>query len=99
MSTNVKKAGIDPWLFAAAPLFMLAVAAAAYPAFRADPVSAPGMILLAGLTATALIGLFAFGRVSEATPELEADDLLSALEEPAAICSADGRVLASNAGW
>jgi len=99
MSQAIQKRRFDPWLFVAAPLFMLAVAAAAYPAFRADPVSAPGLLLLVGLTAVAVIGLFAFGRVSEATPQLEADDLLGALEEPSAIVSPDGRILAGNAGW
>ena len=99
MSQATQTRRFDPWLFVAAPLFMLAVAAAAYPAFRADPVSTPGLILLVGLTVTAIVGLFAFGRVSEATPHLEADDLLGALEEPAAIVSADGRILASNPGW
>ena len=89
----------DPWLLIAAPLFMLAVGAAAYPAFRADPMSAPGLVLLVGLTVTAVVGLFAFGRVSEATPHLEADDLLGALEEPAAIVSPDGRILSGNDGW
>ena len=99
MSQAIQKRRFDPWLFVAAPLFMLAVGAAAYPAFRADPVSAPGLLLLVGLTAVAVIGLFAFGRVSEATPQLEADDLLGALEEPSAIVSPDGRILAGNSGW
>lgn len=99
MQQAARRSGFDPWLLIAAPLFMVAVAAAAYPAFRADPVSAPGILLLLGLTGVALIGLFAFGRVSEATPHLEADDLLGALEEPSAIVTSDGRVLAGNAGW
>jgi len=99
MNQTTRTPRFDPWLLVAAPLFMVAVAAAAYPAFRADPVSAPGLILLVGLTATALVGLFAFGRVSEVTPQLDADDLLGALEEPAAIVSPDGRILAGNDGW
>jgi len=99
MQQAARRSGFDPWLLIAAPLFMVAVAAAAYPAFRADPVSAPGILLLLGLTGVALIGLFAFGRVSGATPQLEADDLLGALEEPSAIVTSDGRVLAGNAGW
>ncbi len=99
MNQTTRTQRFDPWLLVAAPLFMVAVAAAAYPAFRADPVSAPGLILLVGLTVTALVGLFAFGRVSEVTPHLEADDLLGALEEPSAIVSPDGRILAGNPGW
>ena len=99
MRQVIEKRHLDPWLWVAAPMFMLAVGAAAYPAFRADPVSTPGMLLLVGLTAVAVIGLFAFGRVTDATPQLEADDLLGALEEPSAIVSADGRILAGNVGW
>ena len=99
MQLAARKPGFDLWLLIAAPLFMAAVAAAAYPAFRADPVSGPGIALLIGLTGVALFGLFAFGRVSEATPELEADDLLGALEEPSAIVTSDGKILAGNAGW
>ena len=99
MSQATQTRRFDPWLLMAAPLFMLAVAAAAYPAFRADPTSTPGIILLVGLTVTAVVGLFAFGRVSDVTPHLEADDLLGALEEPSAVVSPDGRVLAGNPGW
>lgn len=42
--------------------FVVAVAALAWPAFRSDPWSAPGLMLIFTAGAIALIGLFAFGR-------------------------------------
>ena len=37
---------VDPWLIVAAIGFVAAVGGAAYPAFRNDPLSAPGLILI-----------------------------------------------------
>jgi len=94
---------IDPWLVTAAVCFVIAVAAAAYPAFRHDPWSAPGLILIVTLAAVALMGVMAFGR-ADAGVRRRADgdaavDLLDAMAEPAALVWSGGRVLAFNAAW
>ena len=94
---------IDPWLVTAAVCFVIAVAAAAYPAFRHDPWSAPGLILIVTLAAVALMGVFAFGRADAGERRRAAGDaavdLLDALAEPAALVWSGGRVLAFNAAW
>ncbi|MBX3478257.1 MAG: response regulator [Brevundimonas sp.] len=81
--------------------FGVAVAAVAYPAFRSDPWSAPGLMLIFTAGAVALIGLFAFGRAA-APRRLSGDaavEVLDALSEPAALVWASGQVLAFNAAW
>jgi two-component system, cell cycle sensor histidine kinase and response regulator CckA len=94
---------IDPWLVTAAVCFVIAVAAAAYPAFRNDPWSAPGLILIVTLAAVALMGVMAFGRADSGERRRAAGDaavdLLDAMAEPAALVWSGGRVLAFNAGW
>src|SRR5690606_19961879 len=78
----------------------LAVAAIAYPAFRANAFSAPGLMLIFAAGATALIWLFAFGRaeVRRANGDT-AVEMLDALAEPAALVWPSGQVLAYNAAW
>jgi len=93
---------LDPWSAGAAVLFLAAVGAAAYPAFRADPFSTPGVLLLLGLVGVATLGLIAFGAAESKAGiegELAPEALLAALVEPAALVGADGRVLAANAAW
>jgi two-component system cell cycle sensor histidine kinase/response regulator CckA len=90
----------DPLLIAMAVGFVVAVAALAYPAFRADPTSAPGLILIFTVGAVALIGLFAFARSETRKPLGDATiDLLDAMAEPAALVWSTGQVLAFNAAW
>ncbi len=93
-------AGLDPWLVTAAVFFVIAFAAAGYPAFRSDPWSAPGLILIIAISAVALVGLFAFAR-AEQTPArpAQAIDLISALSEPAALVTSGGGVLSHNGAW
>ncbi len=91
---------IDPWFLGAAALFAGALAAAAYPAFRAQPGSGPGLLLLAGLAGVALLSLFAFrGSGTERAEGVSADQLIGALEEAAALVAPDGRILAANDPW
>jgi two-component system cell cycle sensor histidine kinase/response regulator CckA len=91
---------LDPWFWSAAGLFAAALAAAAYPAFRTDPLSAPGMLLLVGLVGVAFLGFFAFGAAdSRPVGDYGPEALIDALEEPAALVAPDGRVVAANAGW
>jgi two-component system cell cycle sensor histidine kinase/response regulator CckA len=92
----------DPWFLGAAVLFAGALAAAAYPAFRAQPGSGPGLLLLFGLAGVALLSIFAFrgSGSSERSPEgFGLSDLVEALEEPAAIVASDGRILGANGRW
>ncbi|HEY0053382.1 MAG TPA: ATP-binding protein [Caulobacteraceae bacterium] len=91
---------LDPWLVGASVLLTFAVACAAYPAFRADPVSAPGLILLIGVGLVALMGLFAFRQADAAPPqEPQALDWMAALDEPAALAAADGAIISANTAW
>ena len=90
----------DPLLIVMAVGFVIAVGALAYPAFRADPTSAPGLVLIFTVGAVALIGLFAFARGESRKPLGDATvDLLDAMAEPAALVWSTGQVLAFNAAW
>ena len=89
---------VDPLRAAGAAFFVLAVAAAAYPAVRAGPATVGGLILLIGLATVCFLGLFAFAR-PEARKAPPLDGFVRALAEPAAILSPDGRMLAANPAW
>ncbi len=93
---------IDPLSIAAAVFFLLAIVAAAYPAFRAGPSTGAAMLLLIGLAGVAFLGIYAFAS-SEPRRALASDDglhaLVDALAEPAAVTSADGRLVSFNAAW
>ncbi|HEV7229168.1 cell cycle histidine kinase CckA [Brevundimonas sp.] len=99
--TPSRRQAFDPLLIVMAVGAAAAVAAMAYPAFRADPFSAPGMILICAAAGVALIGLFAFGR-HEAVQRPSGDaavEILDALAEPAALVWSSGQVLAFNGAW
>jgi two-component system cell cycle sensor histidine kinase/response regulator CckA len=98
--TATSRKGFDPLLIVMAAGFVVAVGALAYPAFRADPLSAPGLMLIFSVGAVALIGLFAFARSERRKPLGDVTvDLLDAMAEPAALVWASGQVLAFNAAW
>ena len=98
--TSTKGRPFDPLLIVMALGFVVAVGALAYPAFRADPTSAPGLVLIFTVGAVALIGLFAFARSETRKPIGDATvDLLDAMAEPAALVWSTGQVLAFNAAW
>jgi len=98
--TSTKGRPFDPLLIVMAVGFVIAVGALAYPAFRADPTSAPGLVLIFTVGAVALIGLFAFARSETRKPIGDATiDLLDAMAEPAALVWPSGQVLAFNAAW
>jgi len=95
---------IDPLASAAAAFFVVAIAAAAYPAFRAGPTTGPGLLLLIGLAGVAFLGLFAFATTElRETAAPSADEsvagLVDALQEPAAVAGADGRLVCANRAW
>ena len=96
-----ERRGFDAIGAAAAALFVMAIVAAAYPAFKAGPSSGPGMLLLLGLAGVAFIGIFAFGS-GDAKGGAERNawgEVLDALSEPAAVLSKDGRIIRANAAW
>src|SRR5690606_22995759 len=98
--TATDRKGFDPLLIFMAAGLVVVVAALAYPAFRADPMSAPGLVLIFTVGAVALIGLFAFARGETRKPSSDAAvDLLDAMAEPAALVWATGQVLTYNAAW
>jgi two-component system cell cycle sensor histidine kinase/response regulator CckA len=90
---------LDIFVMAGAAFFVAAALAAAYPALRAGPETAGGLMLLLGLAGVAVLGLYAFRQAppAEAAPDL--GPLLEALAEPACVIAADGRILAANAAW
>jgi two-component system, cell cycle sensor histidine kinase and response regulator CckA len=93
---------VEPLSVIAAVFFILAVLAAAYPAFKAGPATGPGLLLLGGLAGVAFAGIYAFAS-SEPRRVLSSDDglhaLVDALAEPAAVVSAAGRLVSFNAAW
>ncbi|MBD3836905.1 cell cycle histidine kinase CckA [Brevundimonas sp.] len=98
--TAPRRLPFDPLLVVMAVGLVLAVAAMAYPAFRSDPLSAPGLMLIVTAGLMALIGLFAFRRAEPRSPDSDAAiDILDAMAEPAALVWASGQVLAFNAAW
>ena len=98
--TSTKGRPFDPLLILMAVGFVVAVGALAYPAFRADPTSAPGLVLIFTVGAVAMIGLFAFARSETRKPIGDATvDLLDAMAEPAALVWSTGQVLAFNGAW
>ncbi|HYC74489.1 cell cycle histidine kinase CckA [Brevundimonas sp.] len=98
--TATTRKGFDPLLIVMAVGFVVAVGALAYPAFRSDPMTAPGLMLIFTAGAVALIGLFAFARGETRKPLGDTTiDLLDAMAEPAALVWASGQVLAFNAAW
>ena len=77
-----------------------AIAARAYPAFRDNPTSAPGLVLILTVGMIALIGLFGFRRAANAKPSIDAAiEVLEAMAEPAALVWDSGQILAFNAAW
>ncbi|TFW12093.1 response regulator [Brevundimonas intermedia] len=77
-----------------------AIAALAYPAFRDNPTSAPGLVLILTVGAIALIGLFGFRRAANAKPSSDAAiEVLEAMAEPAALVWDSGQILAFNTAW
>ncbi|MGV3577688.1 cell cycle histidine kinase CckA [Brevundimonas sp.] len=83
--------------------FAVAIAALAWPAFQAGPLTTPHMILLLTVAAVSLMGLFAFNRIDTRSSDRPAGDvaveMLDAMAEPAALVFASGAVLAYNGAW
>ncbi len=95
---------MDPLALVAALFFLIAVAAAASLAFKAGPISGPGILLLIGLGGVAVAGVFSFAASDAAPAKREprvdhAKGLVEALAEPACLAGPDGRIQWSNEAW
>ncbi|MES2833265.1 MAG: ATP-binding protein [Pseudomonadota bacterium] len=100
MSATARRLPFDPLLVVMTLGCVAVVAAMAYPAFRTDPFSAPGLILIFAAGGVALVGLFAFGRNETRKPHGDtAVEMLDAMAEPAALVWSSGHVLAFNGAW
>jgi len=91
----------DPLTAAAVAFFALAVAFAAAPAVSAGPATLASVMLLIGLAGVGCLGLFVLRAHPQPAAESEAgtEAFLAALDEPAAVAAADGRLLAVNTAW
>ncbi len=90
----------DPLPVAAAVFFALALVFATYPAFRAGPASMGGLLLLLGVVGVAFFIILAIRSARSPNADgLAGDSFLAALDEPAALTAADGRLIAANAAW
>jgi len=78
--------------------FVIAAAAAAWPAVKAGPQTLAALLLLIGLAVVTGLGLIAF-RTPDTPDEEEALRVIDAFAEPAALVSPAGRILAANTAW
>ena len=92
---------IDPLSLAGTLFFLAAVAAAAYPAFKAGVTTGPSLLLLVGLAGVALAGVVVFGLTDreEARRAERPMPIADALIEAACVVRPDGRIVESNAAW
>ena len=91
---------LDPLTVGAAAFFILAAAAAAYPAFQSGGSRGAGLMLVIGVAVLGVLGVFAFLHGERpAAPAAPLESVVDALEEPAAVTAADGRVVRANAAW
>ncbi len=99
---TIRRRRMDPLSIAAAVFFVLAVIAAAYPAFRAGPGTGSGILLLVGLGGMVFIGIYTFA-TSEPRRAAPVEDglhaLVDALAEAAAVITSDGRLVSFNTAW
>nr|WP_277870433.1 ATP-binding protein [Phenylobacterium parvum] len=82
-------------------MFAGVVVLAASTVLMSGPETAASVLLLAGLTGFVALGFLVFrsGRSSPSGAEASDDQLVGALEEPAAIAAVDGRIRSANPAW
>ena len=90
----------DPLTAAAAALFGLALIFAGYPAIRSGSPNVGGLLLLLGLAGVAFFAILTLrsGR-REIEEGVGPETLIGALSEPAALVTADGRIVQANVAW
>jgi two-component system cell cycle sensor histidine kinase/response regulator CckA len=100
-STRGDRRKLDALTSAAVGFFMLAVGFTAWVAMHSSPVLLATLMLLAGLTGVACLGLFVLRGSAEPATDAETgpERLIEALDEAAALVAADGRLLAMNSAW
>jgi two-component system cell cycle sensor histidine kinase/response regulator CckA len=90
----------DPLTAAAAIFLALALMLGAYAAFHGDRLAPVGLLLLVGLAGVAFFILLALRAGPREIDEGVAPrSLVEALSEPAALATADGRIVQSNTAW
>lgn len=82
-------------------LFAGVVILAAVTVLMSGPERAASVLLLAGLTGFVALGFLVFrtGRPVSSGAEASDEQLVAALEEPAAIAAVDGRIRSANSAW
>ena len=94
-----RRGRFDPIAAAAALFFVLTMIPLGLSAFQAGPVQGPWLMLIGGTAGVLLIGVFAFGGERTASAARAQDDVLGALDLPAAVASPEGKVIRANAAW
>jgi two-component system cell cycle sensor histidine kinase/response regulator CckA len=92
---------VDPIIALAVLFFLLAVVFAGAPLLNEPIDSLASALLLIGLAGVACIGLFVLRGPVEAPSDTDqgAETFLNALDEPATVVGADGRISAANTAW
>jgi len=100
-STRGERRKLDVLTRAAVGFFLLAVGFTAWVAVHSSQNQLATLMLLAGITGVACLGLFVMRASPEhvADPDLAAERLIEALDEGAALAAADGRLRATNRAW
>jgi two-component system cell cycle sensor histidine kinase/response regulator CckA len=100
MTDGARSARPDALMVGVAAFFVLAAVAASYAAVRLGGASGASLLLLVGVAALALLGVFSFLTADRGAAEAPVlDEVVEALDEPAAVAGADGRVVRANAAW
>ena len=92
----------DGVALAATALFLVAVLALALPALQSGRSIGPTLLLLTGVAGFSFLGVVAFSAANRVSSQMGHEDLdafVSALQEPSAVASLDGRLEAINLAW
>src|SRR4051794_4113777 len=93
---------LDPFAAAAVVLFVVGFSTLGYALLNMGSGAASAALVLGGLSglaALAVLGAVIFGGSNATAEQGAGEGVIDALEEPAAITGADGRILICNAHW